>query len=68
MSPRSLPSSADEQRSPVYHAFLLRLWCEGEDGVWHASLQPTDTNVRLGFADLEQLADYLRGLCPPADN
>lgn len=69
MSPRSLLPNADEQRTPVYHAFLLRLWCEGDNPVWHASLQSTDTNVRLGFADLEQLVAYLQGLLrPPNDS
>jgi hypothetical protein len=58
----SLPNSIDDHHPPVYHAFLLRLWCHGDTPVWHALRQPTDTNARLGFADLEHLVTYLRGL------
>jgi len=45
-----------------YHAWLLRLWREGERGAWRASLQDAESGERLGFADLERLFAYLRWL------
>lgn len=45
-----------------YHASLLRLWREGPDGAWHASLQDAESGERIGFADLERLFAHLRQL------
>ena len=49
-------------QSDEYHASLLRLWREGPDGVWRASLQDADSGERIGFADLERLFAHLRQL------
>jgi hypothetical protein len=47
--------------SPGRISFLLRLWCEGDDGCTNlrASLETLETNKRIGFASLEQLFIYL---------
>ncbi len=47
---------------PRYRAFLLRLWQErsGGEWIWRASLEDPHSNVRKGFADLEQLSAYLK--------
>jgi hypothetical protein len=45
-----------------YVAYLLRLWREKGGGTtqWRASLQDPHSGERVGFADLEELFDYLR--------
>jgi hypothetical protein len=53
-----------------YHAIWLRLWRDGADGAWHASLQDAESGERLGFATLEHLFAYLLRLtddAPEAD-
>jgi hypothetical protein len=45
-----------------YHASLLRLWREGPEGAWRASLQDAESGERIGFADLERLFAHLRWL------
>ena len=47
-----------------YHSYLLRLWRvrEGEGESWRASLQEVETGDLLGFAELDELFDYLEGL------
>ena len=49
--------------APGYHAFLLRLWCDGDEAGWHASLQAPGHTERRGFADLAALTAYLHQLC-----
>lgn len=46
----------------TYVAWLLRVWRDGDDGVWHASLQAIDGRPPLGFADLEHLFAFLSEL------
>jgi len=54
---------------PDYQSFLLRLYrVRGEPGaqstptetIWRASLENPRTHQRQGFADLEELFDFLR--------
>ncbi len=56
------PSDTNQMAQAGYHALLLRLWREGAEGAWRASLQDAGSGERLGFADLEQLFAYLRQL------
>lgn len=43
-------------------AYVLRLWCvtDGQEAIWHASLQDVRSGERLGFADLDGACRYLR--------
>jgi hypothetical protein len=45
-----------------YVSYLLRLWRvrEEERYVWHASLENTTTSQRRGFANLDELFQFLR--------
>lgn len=45
-------------------SYLLRLWRTNRTAhpSWHASLEDTRTNERMGFANLEQLFAYLMAL------
>ena len=52
----------DQLDQPRSRTFLLTLWREREDGSWRAALRLADGGVRLGFADLEQLAEFLLSL------
>lgn len=47
---------------PAYRAYLLRLWQVRSGGhlVWRASIEDAHTGMRLGFASLEQLIDFLQ--------
>jgi hypothetical protein len=49
--PRSSP--------PTYHAYLLRLWCEGDGQRWRASLQSTTTEQTQHFPHAEALLGFL---------
>ena len=49
---------ADQQR-PDYQAYLLRLWREGTQAPWHASLQSTSTEAMYHFATVEALFAFL---------
>ena len=51
-----------------YYCGLLCIWREGEDGAWRASLQPVESNERIGFADLERLFAHIRRLLAPPDD
>jgi len=44
-----------------YLAYLLRLWQTGDEGeqVWRASLEVPGTGERHGFADMQDLVDFL---------
>jgi len=52
----------DRLVQPRTRTFLLTLWREREDGPWRAALRTADGGVRLGFGDLEQLAEFLLSL------
>ena len=54
--------STDRDDLPRSHTFLLTLWRERQDGPWRAALRLADGGVRVGFADLEQLAAFLLSL------
>jgi hypothetical protein len=58
------PPDADAPggRTAPYSAYLLRLWREGEQGPWHASLQEAGSTRRVGFPDVEHLMAYLMRL------
>jgi hypothetical protein len=64
-----MEASDPDRPTPVdYYAGLLRVWRDGEGGVWRASLQPVDGREQIGFADLERLFTYiLRVLTPSID-
>jgi hypothetical protein len=45
---------------PACHrVYLLSLWRETADAPWRAALRQSDTQERIGFADLEALALFL---------
>ena len=49
------------QQTTGYRSYLLRLWCEQQDGnpVWRASLENVQSGQQHGFAGLEELLAYL---------
>lgn len=49
----------DQEEARTYHAYLLRLWCEGEGGDWRAMLEDPHTGERRGFPDIGALIAYL---------
>ena len=54
-----------------YSSYLLRLWQTASSGelAFRASLEDAHSGDRVGFADLDDLCDYLRaqaGLAPEA--
>lgn len=51
--------AAPEPDPGNYYAALLRLWRDGPDGPWHASLRHSAGGEPLGFADIEHLCAYL---------
>jgi hypothetical protein len=44
-----------------YLSYLLRLWqtSDRKEQIWRASLQSPNSEVRRGFANLEELIDFL---------
>ena len=42
-----------------YMAYLLRLWRENRDGSWRALLENPNTEERFGFANLNELIEFL---------
>lgn len=49
-------------QSFIYRAFILRVWCESEGGMWRASLQNATTGEKIYFATLERLCLFLLSL------
>jgi len=49
-------------KSPRYLSYLLRLWQTDDQGqaVWRASLEYPGTRERQGFADLDELFEFLQ--------
>ena len=47
---------------PSYFAFLLRLWAVGDnqETLWRASLQDAHTGERRGFANPDELFEFLK--------
>jgi hypothetical protein len=52
----------DREDRPLSYTFLLTLWRERDDGPWRAALRMSDGGARLGFADMEELAEFLLSL------
>jgi len=53
--------STDTEERSNYHAYLLRLWREGQTGEsWRASLQSATTGQSLHFASLDDLYRFLQ--------
>ena len=50
--------------SSNYKAYLLRLWLagDGDQPQWRASLEDPRTGQVQGFANLEGMLEYLRGV------
>ncbi len=57
------------REQPDYVSYLLRLWRESGDGgvyrgdekaVWRASVESSLSGERVGFANLEELFEFLR--------
>lgn len=46
----------------IYHVYILRVWGEGEAGMWRASLQNAVTGKKRYFATLERLCLFLLSL------
>ncbi len=44
---------------PHYQSYLLRLWQETPKTPWRVSLQPTGSDKRIGFSDLEDLVGFI---------
>jgi len=44
-----------------YQSYLLRMWqtSDGEEQIWRASLESPGTGERRGFANLEDLFEFL---------
>ncbi len=42
-----------------YMAYLLRLWRENGDSPWRALLENPNTDERVGFANLNELVEFL---------
>jgi hypothetical protein len=59
------------RRQPAeYHSYLLRIWRNGPQETWRASMQCTATGEFYQFASVERLIDFLqaqshRGEAPP---
>ncbi len=45
--------------NPNYHSYLLRLWRDGADLPWRASVQCTATGEKRAFADILTLFAFL---------
>jgi hypothetical protein len=46
-----------------YQSFLLRIWQDGPQTIWHASLQCVQTGNTHHFADLDALYVFLNATC-----
>ena len=44
-----------------YFAYLLRLWRENRDGCWRVLLENPNEKERIGFANLDELVEFLEG-------
>jgi hypothetical protein len=50
-----------------YRAFVLRVWRDGEQGPWRASLQDAGAGKKVYFATLERLCLFLLSLDEKCD-
>ncbi|MCP5098082.1 MAG: hypothetical protein GY943_21250 [Chloroflexi bacterium] len=49
-----------ETQPTEYLAYMLRLWREGDELPWRASIQNPHTGEQQSFASLERLFTYLK--------
>jgi hypothetical protein len=49
-------------------SYLLRLWNDGKQPVWRATLEDVRSREVMTFTTLEQLSDYLRCLDSSTEN
>jgi len=47
------------KREREYMAYLLRLWRENDNSPWRALLENPNTKERFGFANLNELIEFL---------
>jgi hypothetical protein len=67
----SVPKETRKQKD--YVSYMLRMWRDDGDekaaasteAPWRASLQSPRTSEMVGFASLDDLFDFLRGLASP---
>ena len=50
----------NNEGADAYQAYVLRLWKDGEEVPWRASLEAVDTGNRHHFADLDRLIHFLQ--------
>lgn len=43
-----------------YQAYMLRLWKDGAESPWRASLEAVHTGARRHFADVDRLIHFLQ--------
>lgn len=65
---KNLKNKTDRSQIDLNYAnrqtYILRMWCiDQREGVnWQSSLEIPETGIRIGFASLEELFDYLINL------
>lgn len=61
MEPVNLPSAATNQQAyeSVYSTYLLRIWRDGDDGVWRATLKDVRDQSQRNFSSLDTLIDFI---------
>ena len=50
----------NDDKQAAYHSYLLRLWREGSQDSWRASLQSTATGQLHHFGDLDRLWAFIQ--------
>ncbi|MBI1882451.1 MAG: hypothetical protein HYR94_30115 [Chloroflexi bacterium] len=50
----------NDDKQAGYHSYLLRLWREGPQDPWRASLQSTATGQLHHFGDLDRLWAFIQ--------
>jgi hypothetical protein len=53
---------------PTYLSYLLRLWRDGEEAPWRASLESVSTGEIHRFGDMEAMWRFLRERLERGDN
>jgi hypothetical protein len=51
-----------------YQSFLLRMWQDSPQAIWHASVQCVQTGNTHYFADLDALYDFFNAACQHAES
>ncbi len=52
-------NKAGNAAQPYYRSYMLRVWREGQDGGWRATLESVTTGEVRAFAHLDQLVTFL---------